>query len=111
MASLPRTGNPSVEEALGLVEVARILGVHPRTIERRRGGRKTLRPLEAQRKEKLYRIWRELIGLFTPENAVYWLKHPVPVLENRRPVEVMTEDGGLDRVIEVVGRMSWGVPA
>jgi putative toxin-antitoxin system antitoxin component (TIGR02293 family) len=109
LPSLPSTANLSVEDVLGLAEVARILGVHPRTIERRRGTGKTLRPLEAQREEKLYRIWRELIDLFTPENAIYWLKHPVPVLENRRPVEVMTEDGGLDRVIEVVGRMSWGI--
>jgi uncharacterized protein (DUF2384 family) len=31
-------------------------------------------------------------------------------LDNRRPVEVMTEDGGLDRVLETVGRMSWGIP-
>jgi putative toxin-antitoxin system antitoxin component (TIGR02293 family) len=111
MASLPRTLILPVEEALGLAEVARILGVHPRTIERRRGTRTALRPLEAQREEKLDRIWRELIDLFAPENAVYWLKHPVPVLENRRPVEVMAEDGGLDRVLETVGRMSWGIPA
>jgi putative toxin-antitoxin system antitoxin component (TIGR02293 family) len=111
MASLPHIPDPSVEEALGVAEVARILGVHPRTIERRRGVRKAPRPLEAQREEKLHRIWRELTGLFTIENAIYWLKHPVPVLENRRPVEVMAEDGGLDRVLEVVGRMSWGIPA
>jgi putative toxin-antitoxin system antitoxin component (TIGR02293 family) len=111
MASLPHTPDLSVEDALGLAVVAHILGVHPRTVERRRGTRKASRPLEAQREEKLHRIWRELTGLFTPENAIYWLKHPVPVLENRRPVEVMAEDGGLDRVLAVVGRMSWGIPA
>lgn len=111
MASLLHTPDLSIEDALGLAEVAHILGVHPRTIERRRGAPKAPRPLEAQRAEKLHRIWRELIGLFTPENAIYWLKHPVPVLENRRPVEVMAEDGGLDRVLDVVGRMSWGIPA
>jgi putative toxin-antitoxin system antitoxin component (TIGR02293 family) len=110
MASLPHTSGLSVEDALGLTEVARILGVHPRTIERGRGMRTAPRPLEAQRAEKLHRIWHELVGLFTPENAIYWLKHPVPVLENRRPVEVMAEDGGLDRVLEVIGRMSWGIP-
>lgn len=110
MASLPRTPAPSVEDALGLTEVAQILGVHPRTIARRREMRKAPRPLEAQREEKLHRIWNELIGLFTPENAIYWLKHPVPVLGNRRPVEVMAEDGGLDRVLEAIGRMSWGIP-
>jgi len=72
--------------------------------------RRAPRPLEVQREEKLHRIWRELTGLFAVENAIYWLKHPVPVLENRRPVEVMSEDGGLDRVLEVVGRMAWGIP-
>jgi len=111
MASVPRTPDLSVEDALGVAEVAHILGVHPRTIERRRGMRKVARPLEVQREEKLHRLWRELIELFTPENAIHWLKHPVPVLENRRPVDVMAEDGGLDRVLEVIGRMSWGIPA
>jgi len=111
MASLPHSREPGVEEALGTAEVARILGVHPRTIERRRAARRTARPLEAQREEKLYRIWRELVLLFSPENAGYWLTHPVPALEGRRPVDVMEEDGGLDRVLDVVGRMSWGIPA
>ena len=110
MASIPLTRGISVEDALGAAEVARILGVHPRTIERRRVARKAPRPLEAQRTEKLESIWQDLLGLFTPENAIYWLKHPVPVLENRRPVDVMAEEGGLDRIREVVGRMSWGIP-
>jgi uncharacterized protein (DUF2384 family) len=74
MVSLPHTRDVSVEEALGVAVVAHILGVHPRTIERRRVTRKALRPIEAQREEKLLRIWREMIPLFTPENAVYWLK-------------------------------------
>jgi hypothetical protein len=62
MASLPHFPDLTVEEALGVAEVARILGVHPRTVERRRGARKVPRPLEAQREEKLHRIWRELTG-------------------------------------------------
>ena len=110
MASLPHTADLSVEEALGTATVAQILGVHPRTIERRRSVRKAPRPLEIQREEKLHRIWRELNTLFTTENALYWLRHPVPALENRRPLDIMAEDGGLDRVLEAVGRMSWGIP-
>jgi putative toxin-antitoxin system antitoxin component (TIGR02293 family) len=110
MATAPHTPEPPVEDALGVAEVAHILGVHPRTIERRRGLRKAPRPLEVQREEKLQRIWHELMRIFTLEDAIYWLRNPVPVLQNRRPVEVMAEDGGLDRVLDVVGRMGWGIP-
>ena len=81
----PHLPDLSVEEALGVAEVAHILGVHPRTIERRRGVRRAPRPLEAQREEKLHRIWRELTRLFTVENAIYWLKHPVPGLRRSPP--------------------------
>lgn len=88
-----------------------MLGVHPRTIGRRRSARKAPRPLEAQREEKLRRIWRELTRLFTLEDAAYWLRHPVPALDHRAPADVMTEDGGLDRVLDAIGRMNWGIPA
>lgn len=91
--------------------VARVLGVHQRTVERRRGARNVLRSLEAQREETLHCIWRELTTLFTTESATYWLTHPVPALEDRRPIDLIAEDGGLDRVLETIGRMSWGIPA
>ena len=71
MASVPRARNLSVEEALGVSEIAHILGVHPRTIERRRIPRKAPGPLEAQREEKLHLIWKELTDLFTPQNAIH----------------------------------------
>ena len=110
LASLPHARDLTIEEALGAGEVARILGVHQRTVERRRAGRKSPRPLELQREEKLHRIWGELIALFSTEDAIHWLTHTVPALEYRRPVELMAEDGGLDRVLEAIGRMTWGLP-
>ena len=111
MAGLSKTKRPSVEEVLGASQVAEILGVHPRTVHRRRADRPRLRPLEAQREEKIRRIWSGLLELFTADNAVRWLTTPLPVLGDRRPVEVMAEDGGLDRVRDVIGRMSWGLPS
>jgi putative toxin-antitoxin system antitoxin component (TIGR02293 family) len=109
VARLPHAEDVTVEEALGVAEVAGILGVHPRTLKRRWGTRKVPRPLEVQREEKLHRVWRELIDLFSTENAI--LTHPVPALEDRQPVDLMAVDGGLDRVLEAIGRMSWGIPA
>ncbi len=111
MASIAKPHSPAVEEALGAVQVAEILGVHPRTLGRRKSSRKKLRPLESQREAKLRLIWKELLDLFTPENAVRWLEGAVPALEGRRPLDVMAEDGGLDRVLDTIGRMSWGIPA
>jgi len=101
---------PNVEESLGQKRVARILGLHPRTVHRRRVTLPSLRPLERQRQEKLDRIWRELTELFTVDNATEWLDKPLPALSDRRPTEVMEEDGGLDQVLDVIERMKWGIP-
>ncbi|HXM41296.1 MAG TPA: MbcA/ParS/Xre antitoxin family protein [Bryobacteraceae bacterium] len=111
MATVPHARDLTVEEALGAAGVARILGMHRRTVERRRRTPKAPRPLDVQREEKLHRIWRELTALFTTESAIHWMTHPVPALEDRRPIDLMAEDGGLDRVLEAIGRMSWGIPA
>lgn len=100
-----------MENALGSAQVARILGVHPRTIQRRKAANKRPALLQAQRQDKLGRIWRELLEIFDPAEAVKWLRDPVPALDYRPPLEVMADDGGLDRVLEVIGRMSWGLPA
>jgi len=102
---------PDVEEALGTAEVARILGIHRRTAERRRRAARKPMPLQAQRQDKLRQIWKQLLELYTAENASNWLHSSVPALGDRRPVDVMTEDGGLERVLDTVTRMSWGVPA
>jgi len=109
MATVPAE-QPEIEKALGAADVARILGAHRRTAERRRPAGQRPRPLEAQRADKLERVWKQLLGLYTPENAVKWLRSFVPALGGQRPVDVMTEDGGLDRVLETLCRMSGGIP-
>jgi putative toxin-antitoxin system antitoxin component (TIGR02293 family) len=101
---------PTVEETLEPAQVARILGVDPRTIQRRRTASHKLSPLENQRQEKLRRIWEDLLRIYKPENAKKWLTSSVSVLQDRRPIDVMADDGGLDRVLDVVSRMSSGIP-
>ena len=53
-----------------LITCKLLLGVHPRTVERRRAAVRRLSPLETQRKEKLHRIWKQLLELYNPENAL-----------------------------------------
>lgn len=100
------------EQVLGRSVVAQILGVHPRTLSRREAG-----PVQAQsvilekREEKLLQVWENLLKVYRPENAAKWLRSEVPALGRRTPIDVMREDGGLERVLDTVIRMSWGVPA
>ena len=102
---------PAIEAVLGTAETARILGVHPRTLERRRKAVRHPSLLETQRTAKLHQIWSQLLDLYTPENAEKWLRSSVPALGSRRPLDVMAEDGGLDRVLDTLARMSWGIPS
>ncbi len=108
MASTKLKKAPPVEDALGQRAVASILGVHPRTVQRRQSTA-TRSILKSAREQKLHGIWEELLTLYSPENAVRWLKGDVPALGSRTPLAVMVEDGGLDRVSQTVGRMSWGI--
>ncbi|HUS05617.1 MAG TPA: antitoxin Xre/MbcA/ParS toxin-binding domain-containing protein [Bryobacteraceae bacterium] len=105
----PQAPLESVTEALGSSVVAGILGVHARTLQRRRVSAHGPRPLEIQRAEKLGRIWSGLTRLFTKEDALLWLRIANPVLANRPPLDVMTDDGGLDRVLDVIGQLEWGI--
>ena len=100
------------EEFLGRSIVAQILGVHPRTLSRREAGQSQPQSaIVAKREEKLSLVWENLSKIYRPENAAKWLKSEVPALGRRTPIEVMSEDGGLERVLDTVIRMSWGVPA
>ncbi len=107
-----RATQPDIEDVIGTAGIARILGVHPRTVERQRAaaGRK-LGSIQAQRSRKLHEIWKHLLKIYTPENASRWLHASVPALGGRRPIDIMAEDGGLDRVLDTIARMSWGIPA
>ncbi len=100
------------EQVLGRAVVAQILGVHPRTLSRREAGPSQAQSVIAEkREEKLLQVWESLLKIYRPENAAKWLRSEVPALGRRTPIDVMREDGGLERVLDTVIRMSWGVPA
>lgn len=84
----------AVEKALGSGVAAQIVG----------GGADS-----AARSEKLRCIWEGLLDTYNPEQAVTWLQTAAPALGNRRPVDVMLEPDGLDRVLESVTRLTWGL--
>ncbi len=43
------------------------------------------------------------------EHAQAWLEARLPVLDNRRPVDVLTEPGGPAELLDILGRIEHGV--
>jgi uncharacterized protein (DUF2384 family) len=84
----------NLENALGPEEVARIVGAGPQA---------------AERSEKLRCIWEGLLDLYDPRQAVDWLQTALPALGDRSPIETMAEQAGLDRVLDFISRMTWGL--
>ncbi len=84
----------AVEKALGPGVATQIIGTGAQS---------------AARSEKLRCVWEGLLDTYNPEQAAAWLRTPIPALGNRRPVDVMLEPDGLDRVIESVTRLTWGI--
>jgi len=93
MASLSSSGS-DIETLLGSAEVGRILGVHSSTVQRRRASGRKPSPFESQRREKLHRIWEQLLVIYTPDHAIDWLHSTMPALGEKRPLDIMAEDGG-----------------
>lgn len=85
--------NAAVENSIGRELAARIVGAGP---------------LSGERSEKLRCVWEGLLDLYDQRQAAAWLNTAVPALENR-PLDLMCEEGGLDRVLDLVTRMTWGL--
>jgi uncharacterized protein (DUF2384 family) len=84
----------AVEKALGSEVVSQIVGEGP---------------LGGARSEKLRCIWEGLLDTRSPQQATEWLQSSAPALHNRRPLDIMLETDGLDRVLELVTRLTWGL--
>jgi putative toxin-antitoxin system antitoxin component (TIGR02293 family) len=97
-------------EALGLnyVELAAALGVDRRTILRYRTNSSAPSPRVQARMEKMREISYLLEQIFAGQQAqTSWLYSPVPMLRDRRPIQLLRE-GELDRVLSVLAGIYTG---
>ena len=83
-----------LEKALGRDVIARIVGAGP---------------LAAERSEKLRCVWENLLDLYDARQAVQWLQSPAPALGGRSPIQILCDPDGLDRVLEAISRLTWGL--
>jgi putative toxin-antitoxin system antitoxin component (TIGR02293 family) len=112
-----RKGVPSktfVETAkrigLGQEELARKLGLKPRTIASRLASReKKLNPNESERVLRIKQIFDQAVHVFgSEEEAREWLMNPAYGLEGQRPVDLMDTEPGSSQVREYLGAIEQG---
>ena len=90
--------------------VAELVGIKPRTLDRRReGGR--LRPEESDRLLRASRVFGKTLALFEGdvEAAMAWFRSPQRALGGAAPLDVAKTEIGAREVEGLVGRLEHGV--
>jgi putative toxin-antitoxin system antitoxin component (TIGR02293 family) len=110
-AGLPAEAIAGVAKALSLTveELARILGISPRTV---RDQRKKQGLLSRENTEKLVRIARiqnQARRIFSTNEAVaQWLVLPAPALGGLKPVDLLDTDLGAREIESVLNGIAYG---
>ena len=95
---------------MSLSEITDLLGIHPRTISRRRGkGR--LDRAESERLLRMSDLYRQAKTLFEGDQAGAraWLKQPQRALGGQSPWEYARTEVGARRVEQLIGQLEHGV--
>ncbi len=98
--------------SLGDNDLAQILGITSKTLQRKRKARTTLTPVESDRLYRVQSIFALAIKVLgTHEDAKEWLNTPQIDLGDRVPLELFTTSAGASLVEEVLNRMEYGILA
>jgi len=98
--------------SLGDNDLAQILGITSKTLQRKRKARTALTPVESDRLYRVHAIFALAVKVLgTPEDAKEWLSTPQIDLGDRMPLELLTTSAGASLVEEVLNRMEYGILA
>ncbi len=98
--------------SLGDSDLAQILGITSKTLQRKRKARTTLTSVESDRLYRVQSIFALSIKVLgTPEDAKEWLSTPQIDIGDRVPLELLTTSAGSSLVEEVLNRMEYGILA
>jgi len=110
---LPATLLNALQERLDLEpqEMASLLGISSRTLERRRE-KGALTSAESERLYRLVRLFRKAVNVFeNEEEARRWLKRPQMRLGEQVPLEIARLEPGAREAERLLGRIEHGIPA
>lgn len=92
---------------LGKHELAELLKLNPRTLQRRT----TLHGEEAERLLRVYRVFEEAAAMCRGDRdeAQHWMKAPAVALGGQRPIELMDTEIGAGQVLNIIRAVNWGI--
>jgi putative toxin-antitoxin system antitoxin component (TIGR02293 family) len=93
-------------------EMGRLLGISRSTLLRReKEGH--FNQAESDRLYRMAKVHQAAIDLFEGDKraACHWLRRPVKGLGNARPVDLLKTMAGTETVLNLIGRLEYGVPA
>jgi transcriptional regulator with XRE-family HTH domain len=96
-------------DALGLTyrQLAAAIGADESTLHRWRSGESEPRSIFLSRMDALHEFQQELLDVVPPGKAREWLRTSVPVLDGRRPVDLL-EEGRIETLTRLLMRMNLG---
>jgi putative toxin-antitoxin system antitoxin component (TIGR02293 family) len=104
-ASVERLGKRMGIESVALLD---LVGIPARTRSRRRHDG-FLKPDEADRLQRIARVFGEAVRVFgSEEKAALWLRTPSPLFADSAPVRYLDSDGGAHAVSEEIVRIDSG---
>jgi putative toxin-antitoxin system antitoxin component (TIGR02293 family) len=109
---LPATAVNQISEVLHLTlgEIASLVNIHAKTMERRLKARTRLKIDESERVARLMRIVSRAAKVLNSEaNARAWLLRPLRVLGGKTPLQLSMTEPGAREVEQVLGRLEHGV--
>jgi putative toxin-antitoxin system antitoxin component (TIGR02293 family) len=110
-AGLPARAFAGVAEVLSLTvdELAKKLGVSPRTIRDQKKKSVRLSSLNTEKLVRTARILHQAGKIFSTNEAISgWLGSPAPALDGARPIELLDTDLGAREVEAVLNGIAYG---
>ena len=107
---LPSEGITELSSRLDISprELSKHLHVSPKTLQRQKG--KVLDIHISDRLLTVALVYAKCLDIFgTRENSVAWLKHPSLALQNTKPLDYLDTNAGAEIVMNLLGRIEYGV--
>lgn len=101
-----------LRRGLGLTqeELARLLNVSARTISRWERGASFPHPLAREKIRRWQRILERAQEVLKASAVPRWFHTPLPALGGRTPFEVACSPEGEAEILDLLGRLEWGIP-